>query len=116
MEGKTDAPRFAYADAINMLDNNLRDGTKEINRDLMYCVTDGTWKLIYRQFNPEKSELYNLEADPRELENVIDRYPKEHQRLMALFEQTGGRIDKLIEAAPENQELLERMKELGYVQ
>jgi arylsulfatase A-like enzyme len=115
MEGRGDAPRFAYADAINLLDNNLRDGTLVRNQDLMYCVTDGTWKLIHRQFNPDQSELYNLKTDPGELRNVIDQYPKEHERLMQLLEQTGGRIDELIEAAPENPDVLQRLKDLGYI-
>jgi arylsulfatase A-like enzyme len=114
MNGERDPPRFAYADAINLLDNNLGAGIDERHRDLMYCVTDGAWKLIYRQFNPDRSELYHLAEDPLEIHNVIDRYPDQRKRLMTLFEQTGGRIDQLIEAAPENKELLEKLKALGY--
>ena len=114
VEGEKEPPRMAYADAINLLDNNMPPGLDEINRDCMYCVMNRKWKLIYRQFNPGKSELYDLEKDPRERTNVFDRYPRERNKLMKVLKSTGGMIDKLIEAVPENAEALEKLKALGY--
>jgi arylsulfatase A-like enzyme len=51
------------------------------------CVRDRTWSYIQRP-EGEPDELYNLVDDPREARNLIDRYPKEAQRLAGTY----GRI------------------------
>ncbi|MBU0753760.1 MAG: sulfatase-like hydrolase/transferase, partial [Planctomycetes bacterium] len=114
MEGRPEPPRFAYADAINLLDNNVGDVLQNSFRDLMYCVMDRSWKLIYHEFRPELNELYHLEEDPFEKNNVMQQYPEQYKKMMKLLDQTGGKIQEIIEAAPENKEALERLKELGY--
>jgi arylsulfatase A-like enzyme len=48
------------------------------------CVRDKTWSYIRRP-QGEPDELYNLEEDPEEKENLIDRYPQVAQRLAAMF-------------------------------
>jgi len=44
------------------------------------CVRSRKWKLIYNT-TTQKKELYDLENDPREENNCIDKYPQEAARL-----------------------------------
>ena len=48
------------------------------------CVRDGTWSYIRRP-EGQPDELYHLLDDPTERENLIDRHPKEAQRLATMF-------------------------------
>lgn len=48
------------------------------------CIRDGVWSYIQRP-EGETDELYNLVADPRERNNVIDAHHEEAQRLSARF-------------------------------
>ena len=45
----------------------------------VWCVRTPKWKLIYNEFEPEESnyyELYDLENDSGEKENVLEQNPK----------------------------------------
>lgn len=48
------------------------------------CVRDGTWSYIRRP-EGQPDELYNLQEDPGERTNLIDRHPAEATRLAASF-------------------------------
>lgn len=48
------------------------------------CIRDKTWSLVLRP-GEEPDELYNLEQDPQEKTNVIDRYPEVSRRLAKSF-------------------------------
>jgi len=85
IEGQPDpeAPRVAYADQLNGYDWNARMLRKIPTADFLYSLGDGRWKLIYRPSRPERSELFDLEADPGETRNVADARPQEVERLLA---------------------------------
>ena len=89
MENQPEPPRLAYADQINEFDLNATMATARQRRDpalprddLLYCMMDRTWKLIYRPTDPDRSELYNLETDPQELRNLYHETPDQAQRLL----------------------------------
>ncbi len=48
------------------------------------CIRDKVWSYIRRP-EGEPDELYNLQDDPKETVNLIDRYPQEAQRLAGMF-------------------------------
>jgi arylsulfatase A-like enzyme len=115
MEGKREAPRLAYAEALNTIDVHAPAILPEHQKDDLFCMTDGTWKLIYHKHAPENTELYNLKADPREKVNVADKHPKVLARLKAALQQSGGmEVERVEPAEPMDQETLEKLRALGY--
>jgi len=46
------------------------------------CIRDKEWSLIVRP-NPDENELYNLKDDPREKNNLIDKYPEKAKELLS---------------------------------
>jgi arylsulfatase A-like enzyme len=48
------------------------------------CLRDGSWSYIQRPTG-QPGELYNLQEDPHERNNVIEQYPEEARRLSAAF-------------------------------
>jgi arylsulfatase A-like enzyme len=48
------------------------------------CIRDRVWSYIRRPAE-EPDELYNLQEDPGEKTNLIDRYPEQAQRLAGMF-------------------------------
>jgi arylsulfatase A-like enzyme len=114
VHGKSDAPRIAYADAINLFDLNAMMVTRRPDDGLLYCVTDGKWKLIHRPTLSGKDELYRISIDPHELENIIAAEPEQAGRLQRELDRFGGYVEKPFgeELDPE---FLKRLKSLGYV-
>ncbi|MCH7813779.1 MAG: sulfatase [Planctomycetes bacterium] len=115
IHGRPDTPRFAYADAILAYDLNAAPIRKQRpDDDLLYCLMDRSWKLIYRPTRPERSELYDLSADPTELHNRYHDRPEQALRLQTALE----KLDPFV-AGPFGQgydrEVLERLRSLGYV-
>lgn len=84
-----------------------------------------TWRYKYARglYNPElPEELYDLEADPAEEHNVIDRLPQVAAEMRARFqEMTAGYSDEPPEEGqeytPEELALIEqRLQDLGYIE
>ena len=113
MRGEREEERVGYADALIRLDDNRPDHAKDVNNDLMYCVMNRSWKLIWRHFQPEASELYRIDTDPREKKNVIHEHPEVRDRLFKYLKQPGIMIEELIPRA-EDDDVTRRLKELGY--
>jgi arylsulfatase A-like enzyme/uncharacterized membrane protein YozB (DUF420 family) len=86
-------------------------------RDLQ-SVTLGSYKLI-RSLETGKSELYDLEADPRERQDLSTSKPAERDRLLAVLDgQLGGRYappDPLERPEALPAETRRRLEELGYL-
>lgn len=75
--------RTLYADQVNAYDRNAKIVQVRPQADLLYAVTDGRWKLIYRPTRPEQSELYDLSTDPHEANNLYASRREERERLLA---------------------------------
>jgi arylsulfatase A-like enzyme len=118
LEGETESrPRIGYAEALNTLDTHCPKALPEQQHDLLFAILDRDWKLIFHKEHPENSELYHLATDPAELQNVFAAHPEERERLMALLEASGGlEIDIDTRVAPQDPEMLEKLRSLGYVQ
>lgn len=87
-----DEPRIAYADALNLEEAYVRiEALPPKQRDDLYAVTDGHWKWILHRTHPEESELYDLDADPEELHNVLTEEPA----IVARFERFLAENDAL---------------------
>jgi arylsulfatase A-like enzyme len=69
---------------------------KSIEREAIYwehegnrAVRQGKWKLVSK--HPNKWELYDLEADRTELNNLAEQYPEKVEQLKALYESWAAR-------------------------
>ena len=82
LEGRAEEPRLAFADQINGYDLNASMVQSRPYDDFLYMVIDGPHKLIWRPNHPERSELFDLSADPRELDNRFAREPMLVERLL----------------------------------
>jgi len=82
MTGKPEAPRLAFADQINGFDENASMVRKRPFDSFLYVAMDQRWKLTYRPTFLEGNELYDLESDPKELDNLFDKHPDIVLRLM----------------------------------
>lgn len=93
--------RMAYADALNLLDDH---SPKEKNLpphqyDNLFAASDGPWKYVWHQTQPEHSELYHLAQDPLESENLYRPDHPEAQRLHAwLMERKPDRVQAMGES------------------
>jgi arylsulfatase A-like enzyme len=115
INGEPEPPRIAYAEALNTADVHLPPEMPEHHKDLLFCVMDRNWKLIYHKEHPENSELYDLTNDPHERINVIAEYPDEQIRLMEFLENTGGLAVRTTGVAPIDDQTRRGLKALGYI-
>ena len=115
VRGETEpVPRIAYADAINIFDLNAGLVVQRPDDALLYCATDGEWKLIHRPLLDGKDELFHLTTDPAEKTNVIADHPEQAARLKARLDGFGGYVEKPF-GQPTDEKVIERLKSLGYM-
>jgi arylsulfatase A-like enzyme len=84
------------------------------------AVTLGTQRLVYAS-KTGRAELYNYRTDPLEQVNVAERHPEAVAARVRLLESwearvAASRIEDLGEPAPVDQETIEQLRQLGYVQ
>jgi arylsulfatase A-like enzyme len=116
MKGQPEPPRIAYAEALNTLDVHTPEGFPPLQQDLLFCVVEEPWKLIYHKEHPGNSELYNLATDPRESSNVVDQNPEVKARLLSLLEKSGIMEIEMVEPMqPMDQETYQKLRSLGYI-
>ena len=82
IEGGSEPDRYAYADQINGFDYNASMVTRRPQARFLYALAQGPWKLIYRPVDPATSELYNLQEDEAELNNLFTERADKAQELM----------------------------------
>jgi arylsulfatase A-like enzyme len=81
-----------------------------------YAVIDGRYKLIVDRV-AKRSELYDLENDPGERENLADSHPELLGRMQALLEQTRGTVaDAPVPQPRPGPDELEKLRKLGYIE
>lgn len=80
-------------------------------------IYDGDWKLI--AFTDGSSELYNLDVDPLETENVVSEHPEIAARLMRAltdFLDSVPRDAAGVEPAVVDEDALDQLRALGYAE
>ena len=108
--------RVFYADQVNGYDTNARLTRDVPAASFLYTVGDEKWKLTYRPHMPDQSELFDIENDPLELENLIGKRP---EVVLELMEELASRKPWVLEPFPKvGQEsgtgASEALGELGY--
>jgi arylsulfatase A-like enzyme len=126
LRAESEPPRLAYADQLNLWDANARIVELRPEDDLLHCMMDQRFKLIYKPLHPERIELYDLESDPGEERNLYASDHPEAQRLLRhllarepfVLEGPGAVRDTrfdLAEPAEIPASALEALKVLGYI-
>ena len=117
--GEAMAPRAVFAESgRSYFPKHVRDRVRFDIDGRFRAAWMGDWKLIWTPFAPadEEYQLYNMERDPQERENLAERAPEKVSELRAelaawLQRQTGTNPNR--ELSPEETELL---RSLGYIE
>lgn len=125
MDGRTLAPLLdgdatdpgltAYADSVNMLTYVVDEGITDARDDMLFCVTDGRWKYIHHLIREQESELYDLAADPGELNNLYGTDTDEAERLLGDLRARPFTPHRAHGSGRMSDEDLSRLRSLGYL-
>jgi arylsulfatase A-like enzyme len=95
----------------------------EMRRDPWHRIAIRTedFKYIWDSKRPDQSELYDLQADPGETQNVSTHFPAEVRRFQAAVEAHRRRVAETELATPfpelePDEEVTRRLRDLGYVE
>lgn len=118
MNDESEPPRIAYADQLNLYDLNASMINLRPKDDLLHCVMDGSWKLIYRPRRPAESELYCLDTDPWEIRNLYkeEDLPPRARELLAELKRIDPFVAKPFGKVKEDSEAMKHLKALGYIE
>ena len=113
------------ADALALEGTSLRallEGDPEAGRPPVFsawggmrAVKDGPFKLVYRMGSGE-TRLYHLERDPAETRNVAPAHPREARTLLRALSRWQASLGPGQGGAAADQEAIERLRGLGYLQ
>ena len=112
-----DRPGPAYADAVAIMRYGaiFDTGSVEAQQDQVYSWLDGDLKWIRHRLFPDKSELYDLAADPGETENLIPSRPRDAGRLDRALDAEQPMTEELDFSPPDDDEVRRRLRSLGYI-
>ncbi|MFQ5719305.1 MAG: sulfatase [Acidobacteriota bacterium] len=111
-------PGPAYADSVAIMRYGAffsRDAVEEKN-DQLYAWIEGDMKWIRHRIHPENGELYDLATDPHEAHNLFGERPGEAARLDAHLSREKPMTEAISLTLPEDPEVLQRLRSLGYVE
>ena len=116
--GRTAKQSYVYSDSVNILTYGRPGVSKKFDQkdDKLYSIMDGTYKLIYHQLRPNKTEFYNLKTDPNEIINLADSKPLEMQVLMRYLKNLDAFSNVMPDMSSSDLERIEKLKSLGYLQ
>ena len=105
---ETASPRLAYAERVYR--------AKSPKQRALYA---GDWKLLVN-LSASKFELYRYREDPRESQNLADRFPQKLRELRERYEELTRANQHLSSGLPRrstplSQETLRRLRSLGYI-
>jgi arylsulfatase A-like enzyme len=115
--GAGERPGPAYADAVTLMRYGavFDPQVREVRDDQLYAWIDSDLKWIRHRLHQEKSELYDLAADPGELVNLVPAQPRDAGRLDRALEQEHPMTEEIEFSLPEDDEVRRRLRSLGYV-
>lgn len=116
MDGTTmDLQLNAYTDSVNTLVYNFAPDIVDTKDDLLFGLVLGNrWKYIRHLKSPKKSELYDLQEDPHELDNLfLKRTDISEQAKQALKAIDFLPVKQLRESGTP-QDILDRLRAMGY--
>ena len=116
MEGRSEAPRTAYAELLAAFDANSGFHKLRPRDAVLHAFIEPPWKLILHPQSPEANELYDLESDPGELQNLYASQPVAARRLTERLRKLDPFVRKPFEPGPTDTEAYERLKALGYIE
>ena len=73
--------RSAYADSLSTITYRFTPTLTDRKDDILFATFEGRWKYIHHYRHPEQSELYDLEEDPLEADNLLEARPGIAERL-----------------------------------
>jgi choline-sulfatase len=106
---------LAYADSVDMLTYGTAAGTRDEKDDILFGVTDGTWKYIHHALRPGEGELYNLQEDPGERTNLYASHPEQVKRLLSDLRRRDCVPREPLGGERMSPADLERLRSLGYI-
>ena len=119
IEGRADdEPRVHFADQINGYDLNAHMTKKRPQDDFTYSVTEWPWKLVWRPNWPDRSELFDLSADPVEEHNL---WRWDHPEAVRLKRELGRHAPWVttkfapLAEAEDMQGALDALEQMGYI-
>ena len=91
------------------------------NERHLIAVRTELFKYIWDSHHPDESELYDLQADPRECHNICDQAPEQARRLQAyvdahLERRAAQEVTNPLAEPEFDAELIRRLRDLGYVE
>jgi len=115
--GSGQRPGPAYADAVTLMRYGavFDPSVKEVRDDQLYAWIDADLKWIRHRLHPERSELYDLAADPGEQVNLVPVRGRDAGRLDRALEEESPMTEEINFSLPEDDEVRRRLRSLGYV-
>lgn len=105
----------AYADSVNILTYNTSPELIDVKDEMLFTlVLENRWKYIHHLTHANKNELYDLETDPNELNNLYTKRPKIAKRAHAALKSQKFLPKLQLQAAGAPKKLLDGLKALGY--
>jgi arylsulfatase A-like enzyme len=106
----------AYSDSVNLMRYVLSPEIRETKSEMLFSIIlDGRWKYIHKIGSELSGELYDLERDPREGEDLVKRRPDIVGRALAELKRLEylpyGQLEGMQVPGP----VVEELKALGYV-
>ncbi len=115
--GATDTSLVAYSESVNLMTYTRPDLSERVDDkdDKLYVLIENRNKLIYHQLRPERSQLYDLRADPNETRDLASERPAELRALTAELLSLNALSD-IMPGAATDPDRLRRLRSLGYVE
>lgn len=105
---------FAYAESVNCLTYAFSPTIKDKKEEVLFTLHDGRWKYTHYMTSQGEGELYDLEADPGELENLYDQEREVVDRLHEELKARPFLPAKQLESVGASPERIELLRALGY--